>query len=69
MSQSRGIDCRLPEAYIWEQVILEKASCCSKWKLELREASATAKELERQTLRVAAPEIDGSMLADPSFLG
>jgi hypothetical protein len=38
VSQSREIDCRLPEAYIWKEVILEEAGCCSEWKLGRREA-------------------------------
>ena len=32
MSQSREIDCTLPEAYIWQDVILEEAGCCCEQK-------------------------------------
>ena len=40
MSQSR---CRLPEAYIWKEVVLEEAGCCGEWKLRRFSASAAGK--------------------------
>ena len=42
MSQSREIDCRLTEAYIWQDVILEEAGCCRGWKLGRREKDGPA---------------------------